>query len=507
MEDKNVIEEIPTIYRAFFDNATDGILVADIETKKCCIGNKMICQMLGYSLEEIKNIRIMDLHPKEALPYVMEQFEKQSRKEIITARDLPVKRKDGSIFYADINTVVIPLNGKSYIAGTFRDTTERRKAELALAESEERFHTLADNIPQLCWIVDSEGLASWFNKRWYDYTGTTPEQMKGWGWQSVHDPGTLPQVLEQWRGSTATGKAFDMVLPLRGSDGVFRQFLTRVMPVFNHEGKVVRWFGSNTDITEQIKAEEELRKLTEDLKQSNADLQQFAYAASHDLQEPLRSVAGFTRLLEKRYEGKLDKKADEFINNIIDDVKRMQIMIKDLLEYSRIDTRGEIFEVTDCSVALGGAIYNLRSAVEKSGLQLTYDALPTLIADGSQLKRLFQNLISNAIKFRSDKIPKVHISSRREGNHWLFSVQDNGIGIHPQDFSQIFLIFRRLHTSEEYPGSGIGLSICKRIVERHGGQMWLESAPGKGSTFYFTIPDRAKTGLRSSRATAIYSDQ
>lgn len=241
MEDKNKIKEISEIYETIFDNAPDGILLADVEKKNFYIGNKMICQMLGYSLEEIKNMGIMDIHPEEDLPYVIEQFEKLSGKEIGIAKDLPVKRKDGSIFYADVNSVLIALSGKAYIAGIFRDTTERKKAELALLESEARFRTLADNIPQLCWMANPDGSTFWYNKRWYEYTGTTPEQMEGWGWQSVHDPGTLPQVLEQWKSSIATAKKFDMVFPLRGSDGVFRHFLTRVMPVSDQDGKVVRW--------------------------------------------------------------------------------------------------------------------------------------------------------------------------------------------------------------------------------------------------------------------------
>jgi PAS domain S-box-containing protein len=287
------------------------------------------------------------------------------------------------MFYADVNSVLITLSGKPYIAGIFRDTTEGKKTELALLESEERFRTLADNIPQLCWMANADGWIFWYNRRWYEYTGTTPAQMEGWGWQSVHDPGTLPQVLEQWKSSIATGKTFDMVFPLRGSDGVFRHFLTRVMPVFDQNGKVVRWFGTNTDITERKNAEEELRKLTEELKRSNADLQQFAYAASHDLQEPLRGIASFAGLLEKHYKGKLDKKADEFINYIVDDAKRMQMLIKDLLEYSQIDTKGKIFGITNCSVVLEEAIYNLRSAIEESGTQVTYDLLPTIMADRS----------------------------------------------------------------------------------------------------------------------------
>lgn len=231
-----------------------------------------------------------------------------------------------------------------------------------------------------------------------------------------------------------------------------------------------------------------MRKLTEVLKRSNADLQQFAYAASHDLQEPLRGIASFVGLLEKRYKGKLDKKADEFIDYIIDDTKRMQMLIKDLLEYSRIDTKGKIFGIMNCSVVLEEAFYNLRSIVEETGTELTYDYLPTVMADAPQLKSLFQNLIGNAIKFHGQEKPRIHISAEQRGNEWVFSVKDNGIGFESELAERIFVVFQRLHARQKYPGTGIGLAICKKIVERHGGRIWAESQPGKGSTFYFTLP-------------------
>jgi signal transduction histidine kinase len=229
------------------------------------------------------------------------------------------------------------------------------------------------------------------------------------------------------------------------------------------------------------RAEEEVRR-------SNSDLQQFAYAASHDLQEPLRGIAGFARLLERRYKGKFDRKADEFIDYIIDDVKRMQALINDLLEYSRIEARGKVFKAVNCSVALEEAFYNLRSVIEETAADITYDLLPTVMADAPQLKRLFQNLIGNAIKFKGEERPRLHISAERRENDWVFSVKDNGIGFDVQFADRIFVVFQRLHARQDYPGTGIGLAICKRIVEHHGGHIWAESELGKGSTFYFTIP-------------------
>jgi len=233
---------------------------------------------------------------------------------------------------------------------------------------------------------------------------------------------------------------------------------------------------------------EELGGALQELERSNADLQQFAYAASHDLREPLRTIAGFLKLLERRYKGRLDEKADEFIQYTIEGVTRMEMLINDLLEYSRVETKGGSFKPMNCSVALEKAIFNLPSALEESGAKITYDLLPTVVADETQMTSLFQNLIGNAIKFRGKERLRIHISAEQKDREWVFSVRDNGIGIDPKFFDRIFVIFQRLHTRQEYEGTGVGLAISKRIVERHGGRIWVESRPGEGATFYFTLP-------------------
>jgi len=358
------LKESEKKFKAIFENAQDGILLADQTSQKLYAGNKMISQMLGYSLGEIKTLGLMDIHRQEDLKYVIEQFEKFGKKEIPIAKDIPVKRKDGSIFYADISGSPIVLGGKSYLVGIFRDITERKRAE------------------------------------------------------------------------------------------------------------------------------GELKKTLEDLKRSNQELEQFAYVASHDLQEPLRMISSYTQLLGKRYRDQLDDDARDFINFAVDGAKRMQKMINDLLAYSRVQTRGKAFGPTDTYSALGQALINLSQAIEDSHGIITYDQLPEVNADESQLVQLFQNLLSNAIKFQREKPPRVHISAEKKDKEWVFSVRDNGIGIDPKYYDRIFIIFQRLHGKGDYPGTGIGLALCKRIVERHGGRIWLQSEPAKGSTFIFSIPDK-----------------
>ena len=238
-----------------------------------------------------------------------------------------------------------------------------------------------------------------------------------------------------------------------------------------------------------VEARQKLEESVSELGRSNADLQQFAYVASHDLQEPLRMVSSYTQLIARRYKGKLDADADEFIAFAVDGANRMQRLILDLLAYSRVNTAGRQFEPTAMETVLKAALNNLTNAVKESQAVITHDPLPAVMGDDKQLAQLFQNLLSNAVKFGGAQPPRIHISAKQTDGEWLFSVRDHGIGLDPQYADRIFVIFQRLHTREEYPGTGIGLAICKKIVERHGGRIWVESELGKGATFYFTMRD------------------
>ncbi|MGE5353469.1 MAG: PAS domain S-box protein [Acidobacteriota bacterium] len=368
------------------------------------------------------------------------------------------------------------------------DITERKKAEEKLKRSVENFRTLADNISQFAWMTDEKGWIFWYNKRWYDFTGTTFEEMQGWGWQKVHHPDHIERVMENWTKALNRGETWEDTFPLKGKDGQYRWFLSRALPIRDENGKIMRWFGTNTDITEAKLQELELRRTLEELKRSNGELEQFAYVASHDLQEPLRMVSAFTKLLEAQFKDKLDEKTSKYMYFITDGAKRMHALIHDLLAFSRVTSPEENISKTDLNALLAEIMRDFQVAITDHNAEVEISDMPVLYVDPTQLKLVFQNLIQNAIKFRSAENPFIQVKSERKEHEWLFSVKDNGIGIDPEFHERIFIIFQRLHEKEKYPGTGIGLSICRKIVERHGGKIWVDSKLGEGSTFYFTIP-------------------
>jgi PAS domain S-box-containing protein len=274
----------------------------------------------------------------------------------------------------------------------------------------------------------------------------------------------------------------------RKKDGTLVPVSVRISPIKDISGRITGASKIVRDITAQRRAEAQLRTLLAELERSNRELEQFAYVASHDLQEPLRMVSSYTQLLERRYRDKLDDDAREFINYAVDGARRMQRLINDLLEFSRVSTRGRRVEPVDANEVLGTVRATLSAAIEDAGAQVTNGELPTVMVDSTQLGQLLQNLIGNALKFKGDKSPRVHIAASEQAGEWVFTVRDNGIGIDPEYFDRIFVIFQRLHVTADYPGTGIGLAVCKRIAERHGGRIWVESEPGNGATFSFSIP-------------------
>ncbi|MDQ2844749.1 MAG: ATP-binding protein [Acidobacteriota bacterium] len=355
----------------------------------------------------------------------------------------------------------------------------------AMSDNQQRFRTLADNIAQLAWMADERGFTFWYNQRWFDYTDATLDEARGWGWQKWHHPDHVERVVTRIRHSFETGETWEDTFPLRRRDAQYRWFLGRAMPIRDQSGRVVRWFGTNTDITEQKQLETELQR-------SNEDLQQFAYVASHDLQEPLRNVCTFTQMLARTYnDGDLTRQRREYMGIIATGARRMESLITDLLTYSRVTgidkpDRQRI----DFEQVFEKTLENLSVSVGESGATITHDALPTIDASASQISQVVQNLIGNSVKYRRPEVPlRVHVHAEHQVDRWLFFFRDNGAGFDSRYADKVFGILKRLH-GPEIPGTGIGLAICKTIIERHGGRMWPEARPGEGATFYFTIPDR-----------------
>ena len=366
----------------------------------------------------------------------------------------------------------------------------------SLKESEEKFRQIAETIGEVFWIIDPKMskviyISPAYQRIWGRTCQSLYDNPKSWI-DSIHPEDRDYAIKMIWGDSdkidgVTEGFEYRVVRP----DGKIVWIWARAFLIKDESGEISRITGVASEITGYKKAEEEIRTLLDELKRSNDELQQFAYVTSHDLQEPLRTIASFTQLLERRYKGKLDEDADEFIDYIVNASIRMKQMIKDLLKYSRVGTKQENYQQVCMENNLNDVIDNLNDLIKRSYAQITHDPLPMVFGDKSQLLLLLQNLIINAIKFRKeDEPPKIHISAveNLEKKEYVFSIADNGIGIEEQYFERIFTIFQRLHTSDEYQGTGIGLSIAKRIVERHGGRIWVESELSKGSVFYFTLP-------------------
>ncbi|MFN8595170.1 MAG: PAS domain S-box protein [Anaerolineae bacterium] len=373
--------------------------------------------------------------------------------------------------------------------GVVQDITDRKHTEQALRESEQKYSTLFEKsaVPAVL-LKLPEVVITDANPACERLLGYSRAEMRGnTGVQlGLYRPAERTQMIDRY---LKQGALSENEVQIQIKSGEVRVVVANTNPM--------EWGGQRyalttmLDITDRKRAEAELQRALEELRRSNAELEQFAYVASHDLQEPLRAVAGMVQLLQQRYKGQLDERADEYIHHAVDAANRMQALINDLLAFSRVERRGRPLEVINTLDHVNAAIKNLEVAIHESGAAVTSGDLPVITADPTQMTQLFQNLIGNALKFHGEQPPHIHISAQRVAEAWQFAVRDNGLGIEPQYFERIFQVFQRLHTRREYPGTGIGLALCKKIVERHGGRIWVESALGEGSTFYFTIPNRS----------------
>jgi PAS domain S-box-containing protein len=377
-------------------------------------------------------------------------------------------------------------------------TRENQRARKRVLESEQRFRIMADSAPVLLWMAGRDALCDFFNQGWLTFTGRSMEQEQGTGWAEGVHPEDFQACMDVYLSAFVARRSFQMEYRLRRADGQYRWLFDQGVPRQTPDGDFVGYIGSCIDVTDLKAAREVLARVNEELEQrvqdrtaqllrSNSDLEQFAYVASHDLQEPLRMISSHLRVLEERYQGRLDPDVDESIHYAVDGAARLQDLISGLLAYARLSTNPSTASPFAGQEALDDALTNLASVIEETSARIVARPLPVLSGDRTQLTQLFQNLIENAVKFRGHAPPEVHVGVERTSGEWVFSVHDNGIGFDPAHAERIFRVFQRLHSVDEYPGTGIGLSICKRIVERHGGRIWAESEAGKGTTFYFTL--------------------
>ena len=483
---EEALRESEELFKAIFNNAGIGIGIADKNKNFSMVNNRM-AQMLGTSKDELIGASNLDITYPEDIELSRKHLELLFQGEADSYRmEKRYIRKDGSVFWVDLSVShILDKDGDTKASiGMFTDIADRKQAEEALRESERRFRRLVEHSKDAFFLHELDGRIIDVNNHACESLGYAREELIALSIRDIDQDFVFGNHFERWE-KIVPGMPITLEGVHRRKDGT--TFPVEIRLVCFESGEDQLMLGLVRDVTKRKLMEEALRERTVALERSNKELEQFAYVASHDLQEPLRMVASYTQLLAKRYKGRLDSDADEFINYAVDGATRMQVLINDLLDYSRVGTRGKDLEMTKCDAILKKTLDNLKKAVEESDAKVIRDPLPSVMADDVQIGQLFQNLINNAIKFSSDDPPQIHISAERNENKWIFSVRDNGIGIDPEYASRIFEIFQRLHGKEEYPGTGIGLAICKKIVERHGGNIWMESEPAKGSTFYFTI--------------------
>jgi len=478
-------------YRGLLEAAPDAMVVVN-QCREIVLLNLQAEKQFGYYRDELVGQKVTNIIPKGFAERLIADDLRTAAdalaQQIGTGLELIGRRKDGSEFPIEIMLSSLESAEGILVTAAIRDISVRKAAEEHLAQMEGRYRGLLEAAPDAMVVVDQGGEIVLLNVQAEKQFGYRRDELVGQKMKSLIPEGFAERLTADALRSAedALAQQIGTGIELNGRRKDGSEFPIEIMlsPLESAEGVLVT--AAIRDITKRKKAEANLLQKVEELNRSNEELEQFAYIASHDLQEPLRMVASYTQLLSKRYKGKLDSDADEFIAFAVDGASRMQRLIQDLLAYSRVGTKGNDLRDTSSEEALEQALINLRGAIEASGAQVTHDPLPTVLADEMQLVQLFQNLVGNAIKYQNPGVPRIHISAARNGGkQWTFSIKDNGLGIDPQYFEKIFGMFQRLHKREEFAGTGVGLAICKKIVERHGGSISVESQPGQGSTFRF----------------------
>ena len=491
---EEALRESEERFRQTFELAASGMAHVTLDGHFLRV-NSALCQILGYSREELIGRSVKEVSHPEDRDATDADRSLVRRGELSKAEiEKRYLRKDGTAVWVDLAIALVrdAKGAPEYEIAILDDISARKALDAALRDKTEllQLGQAAARMIILDYDIRADRLT------WSD----SPEWLRG----PLPADGNYPPFKEQVhpedreRFILARTAAIDTLQPgsqeyrVVRTDGHVLWVLARHQMLADAGGRAHRMLVALIDITERKRAEAALREAHEELQRSNSELEQFAYVASHDLQEPLRMVSSYTQLLLRRFGERFDGDSREFMGYIVDGAARMKQLIEDLLAYSRVGTRGKEFHEVEVEEAVRRAVANLRAAIDEAGAAVTWDPLPAVLADELQLTQLFQNLVGNALKFRSASVPRISVQAKEHESGWHFTVADNGIGIEPQYFERIFMVFQRLHNKADYPGTGIGLAICKKVVERHGGRIWVESRPGEGSAFHFTLPKQSQ---------------
>ncbi|SKA15133.1 PAS domain S-box-containing protein [Sediminibacterium ginsengisoli] len=487
-------------FRALVENSMDMIMQVNAEREITYV-SPATCRIMGMDAAELTGKRMKDLMHEEDVQRLLPGFERfLSEPGTTISSEYRVKIKDGSYLWVEGSvTNLLHLKGLESLVINQRDISEKKQREQELLKSNERFHYAAKATNDAIWDWDVEsgtilrigdGL-----KNLFGYDPVVASANPNFWTDSIH-PDDLSRVLEKRNKVLyhSPNLYWDDEYRVVKADGKYAYIYDKGYIIRNPEGKPIRVIGATQNVSPRREAEalllelnNRLKRRAEELAASNIELERFAYVASHDLQEPLRMVSSFLQLFKKKYHNQIDETADQYIHFAIDGAERMRKLILDLLEYSRVGSNREGFEETDLNKLLSEMVAFFNRLISDTGAVINIGPMPEIWANRTQISQLFQNLVGNAIKYSGDKTPEISISYTDEPEKYIFHVQDNGIGIDPVNFNKIFVIFQRLHSKRDYSGTGIGLAICKKIVEKHGGTIWVESEPGKGSRFSFSI--------------------
>jgi PAS domain S-box-containing protein len=503
-----LMSETDGVYKVLFDQMLVGIVLVDVETKRFLMGNRRLCSKLGYCEDELRNLCVDDIHPEEDLPYIMEQFDKQVRREVENAKDIPVKRKDGSIFYADINSSALMVGGKACLLGVFRDVTERRRSEQMLREGEERLRVHIDNSFDVIFTLNAEGRFIFVSPAWERHFGYPVSEVLGKSFiPFVHPDDVAPctAYLQHVLGTmqAATSPSYRV----KHADGSWLSFVANGMPYLDSNGDVL-FNGVGHDITEQLKAESRLSAALEEAtaarftaEEASRAKTEFIANMSHEIRTPLNAIIGFSDVLADELFGPLNEKQRVYLNEIKNSGWRLRNMLINILDMAQSEFGDGELDLSCLPVRdiITPSLNVFKQDAETHGITLTLEVAPeaevVIKADAPKLKKVVYLLISNAVKFTPDggsvTVNAGLVAADQAGEQLLeIGVSDTGIGIDSADLPRLFSAFTQLESpfTKKYAGIGLGLVLAKRLVELHGGTLRVASEPGKGSRFSFTIP-------------------